>query len=499
MLNKFLSSNQPPLPPGPTPLPYIGSIISMLRNKPTFRWIHRMMDEMNTNILCIRVGKVHVIAVSDPEIALEFLKDTNGIFSSRPDTMSAYLTSDGYLNTALAPMGDHWKKMKKLLFNEILSGARHKWLLNKRSEEYDNIVRYVKNQCEIHLGATMGLVNVRIIAQQYSSNMARKLMFGSRYFGKGSPDGGPGAEEVEHADSLSIILAYVYAFCVTDYFPWLRWITDLDGHEKIIRKAISTARKYQDYLIDERIQQWKDGVKTKQDDLLDVFINLKNPRLNIYEIKSQILDLIVATFDNVSNNIEWAMAEMINEPKILHKAIHELDNVVGKERLVQESDLANLNYIKACVKEAFRLHPVAPFNLPHVTTADSNVAGYFIPKGSHVIVSRLGLGRNPRVWDDALTFNPDNHMNNDKEVVLTDNSLHTFLFSTGRRGCPGMLLGSTITTMLLARLVQGFAWELPSNEQHDVDLKENLHDLAKARPLSVIAKPRLPLHLYNTS
>ncbi|MFS7913361.1 putative valine N-monooxygenase [Helianthus anomalus] len=68
----------------------------------------------------------------------------------------------------------------------------------------------------------MGLVNVRIIAQQYSSNMARKLMFGSRYFGKGSLDGGPGAEEVEHADSLSIILAYVYAFCVTDYFPWLQ-------------------------------------------------------------------------------------------------------------------------------------------------------------------------------------------------------------------------------------------------------------------------------------
>ncbi|MFS7913360.1 putative isoleucine N-monooxygenase [Helianthus anomalus] len=142
MLNKFLSSNQPPLPPGPTPLPYIGSIISMLRNKPTFRWIHRMMDEMNTKILCIRVGKVHVIAVSDPKIALEFLKDTNGIFSSRPDTMSAYLTSDGYLNTALAPMGDHWKKMKKILLNEILSGARHKWLLNKRNEEYDNIMRY---------------------------------------------------------------------------------------------------------------------------------------------------------------------------------------------------------------------------------------------------------------------------------------------------------------------------------------------------------------------
>lgn len=143
-LNKFTSSElRPPLPPGPTPLPYIGSIMSMLRNKPTFRWIHNLMDEMNTKILCVRVGNVHVIAVSDPKIALEFLKDTNGIFSSRPDCMSAYLTSEGYLNTALAPMGDHWKKMKKILCSEILSVARHKWLVNKRNEEYDNTLRYL--------------------------------------------------------------------------------------------------------------------------------------------------------------------------------------------------------------------------------------------------------------------------------------------------------------------------------------------------------------------
>ncbi|KAI3776917.1 hypothetical protein L1987_46708 [Smallanthus sonchifolius] len=499
LLNKFTSSRlRPPLPPGPTPLPYIGCIISLLRNKPTFRWIHRMMDEMNTKILCIRLGNVHVISVTDPNIALEFLKDANGIFSSRPDTMSSYLASDGYLNTALAPMGDHWKKMKKILSREILSMARHKWLLHKRNEEYNNILRYIKNQCEPNLGVTSGFVNVRLIVQQYSSNMTRKLMFGSRYFGKRSQEDGPGDEEIEHADSLSTLLSYVYSFCVTDYFPWLRWLTDFDGHEKIIRNALLTARKYQDPLIDERIQQWKDGVRTNQDDLLDVFINLKNPTLNAAEIKAQILDLTVATFDNVSNSIEWALAEMINEPRILDKAVHELDFIVGKDRLVDEYDLQNLNYIKACVKEAFRLHPVAPFNLPHMTTADSIVAGYFIPKGSHVIVSRPGLGRNPMIWDDPLRFNPDRHLNSDKEVVLTDNNLHTFSFSMGRRGCPGVLLGSTIAIMLLARLLQGFTWELPPDEPH-VDLKEKLHELAKDKPLFALAKPRLPPNLYSTS
>ena len=52
------------------------------------------------------------------------------------------------------------------------------------------------------------------------------------------------------------------------------------------------------------------------------------------------------------NNVEWTIAEMLNNPEILEKATNELDMVVGKDRLVQrlvqESDIPQLNYIKAC-------------------------------------------------------------------------------------------------------------------------------------------------------
>ncbi|KAJ9555982.1 hypothetical protein OSB04_010596 [Centaurea solstitialis] len=431
------SQLHPPLPPGPKPLPFIGSIITMLQNKPTFRWIHKMMDEMGTKILCVRLGSTHVIAVSDPKIAREFLKEKDEIFSSRPDCMSGYLTSGGYLTTVLVPL-----KMRKTLATEFLSLSRHRWLKNKRDEEADNLVRYIYNQCEINSTVTGGVLNVRTIVQQYSSNTIRKIIFGNRYFGKGSRDGGPGEEEIEHVDSLNVNLSYLYAFCVTDYFPLLRWITDFDGHKRILSNAIHTARKHQDRLIDERIQQWKEGIRTEEDDLLDVFINLKNPTLTTDQIKAQVYEMILAAFDNPSNGIEWAIAEMINQPRIFDRAMQELDSVVGKDRLVQESDIPNLNYIKACAKEAFRLHPVAPFNLPHVATVDTTVAGYFIPKGSHVILSRIGLGRNPEVWDDPLTFNPDRHMTGGNEVVLTDNTLQMLSFSTGRRGCAGVLLGS---------------------------------------------------------
>ena len=98
-------------------------------------------------------------------------------------------------------------------------------------------------------------MHVRTLVQQYSSNILRKIIFGSRYFGKGNADGGPGHEEIEHAESILTIVDHLFAFSVTDYFPWLRWITDFDGHEKIMRDAIRTARKYQDPLIDERIKK----------------------------------------------------------------------------------------------------------------------------------------------------------------------------------------------------------------------------------------------------
>jgi phenylalanine N-monooxygenase len=125
---------------------------------------------------------------------------------------------------------------------------------------------------------------------------------------------------------------------------------------------------------------------------------------------------------------------------------------------------------------------------------DMIVAGYFIPKGSHVLLSRYGLGRNPRVWEDPLKFNPERHLIK-KEVNLTENELRFISFSTGRRACMGVQLGTLVNVMLLARLLQGFSWSFPPN-MDEIDLFESINDLSKAKPLHARAKPRLGPELY---
>nr|KYP46472.1 Tyrosine N-monooxygenase [Cajanus cajan] len=499
-IEKYSKKQRPKLPPGPKPWPIIGNLPEMLANKPTHRWIHKLMKEMNTEIACIRLGNVYVIPVTSPTIATEFLREQDATFASRSVSMCTDLVSSGYLTTILVPFGDQWKKMKKILSNALLSPHKHLWLREKRTEEANNLMFYVYNKCKNVNDGVGGLVNVRSVARHYCGNVIRKIVFNTRYFGKGMKDGGPSFEEVEHVDSIFVLLKYVYAFSISDYMSCLREL-DLDGHQKKLKEALRIIKKYHDPIVQERVKQWNDGAKVDEEDWLDILISLKdannNPSLTLEEINAQIIELMIASVDNPSNAFEWALAEMINQPKMLQQAIEELDGVVGKERLVQESDIPKLNYVKALAREAFRLHPIAPFNPPHVSMSDTIVGNYFIPKGSHIILSRQELGRNPKVWNEPQKFKPERHLKGDgSDVVLTEPNLKFISFSTGRRGCPGVMLGTTMTVMLFARLLHGFTWSAPSNIP-TINLAESKIDISLAEPLVAVAKPRLAPELYH--
>jgi len=76
--------------------------------------------------------------------------------------------------------------------------------------------------------------------------------------------------------------------------------------------------------------------------------------------------------------------------------------------------------------------------------------------------------------------------------------LRIISFSTGRRGCIATSLGTAMTVMLFARLLQGFSWGKPAG-MAAVDLSEGRHDIFMAKPLVLHAEPRLPAHLYSAT
>ncbi|KAJ0494535.1 putative cytochrome P450 [Helianthus annuus] len=86
---------------------------------------------------------------------------------------------------------------------------------------------------------------------------------------------------------------------------------------------------------------------------------------NLSSMTVHILDMITAGIDTTAVSVEWAMAELIKNPRVQQKVQEELDSVIGCERLLTEPDLTNLPYLQCVAKEALRLHPPTPLMLPH--------------------------------------------------------------------------------------------------------------------------------------
>ncbi|KAF7005643.1 hypothetical protein CFC21_020751 [Triticum aestivum] len=499
-----VKSEQHQLPPGPPTLPFIGNIHQMMWNKPAvFRWIHRLLQGMDTDIMCLRLGAIYVVAVTCPEIACEVLRKKDEVLASRPATFASGSFSFGYKGTIVTPHGEKWKKMRRVLTSEILTPSMEQKLHHLRQEECDHLVTYINNTC---MACPDNLVDVRHVARHFCGNMIRRLVLGKRYFGSelpGSSASGPGHDEMAHVAALFTLLNYLYNFCVSDYFPALIGF-DLEGHEKVSKDVMGILNRLHDPIIEKRIierSNLRNGGECKEArDFLDVLVYLDDadgqPLLSVDDIRAQIVEMMYATIDNPSNAVEWALAEMVNKPEVMKKATDEIDAIVGKDKLVQESDIPRLNYLKSCIREAFRIHPYHAFNPPHVAMVDTTIAGYTIPKDSHVILSRMGLGRNPKIWNKPLDFQPERHLNT-ANVLLSEPGLRFISFSSGRRGCPGISLGTSVTMMLFAKMLQGFTWTKPAGVDRISLQESNTGALALAEPLVLQAKPRLAAHLYE--
>ncbi|EOA26880.1 hypothetical protein CARUB_v10022973mg [Capsella rubella] len=490
------------LPPGPRGWPVIGNLAYLSLNRPTYLWLHDVMESMKTEIACFRFARVHVITVTSSEIAREVVRDRDEAFADRVESYSSNIISEGYKDVIFSFYGERWMLLKKMMVAKLMSPTMLKKSLSDRTLEADNIVAYVFNLCQ--LGCTKTKVNVRDITGIYCHAVMMVMMFGRRHFIEATENGnGLGPKEKEHMDAIYRSLDCFFSFNVTDYIPCLRgW--NLNGKEAEVREAVDIINKCNDPIIHERMHLWRDkGGKETGEDWLDILITLKDDQgrfLFTYdEIRAQCKDINIATIDNTMNNVEWTIAEMLNHPEILEKATNELDMIVGKDRFVQESDIPQLNYIKACSRESFRLHPVNPFMLPHRAREDTTLAGYFVPKGSHILVSRLGLGQNPKIWDEPNVFKPERHLDghggNSLSVSLMEPDMRLVTFGTGRRGCLGSKIGISMTIMLLARLLQGFEWShLPGTSK--VDLIPADRNLFIAKSLLASVKPRLTQRMY---
>jgi len=212
--------------------------------------------------------------------------------------------------------------------------------------------------------------------------------------------------------------------------------------------------------------------------------------------------MFAAGTDTSSSTTEWAIAEMIRNPRILAQVQQELDNIVGRDRNVKEDDIPNLPYLQAVIKETFRLHPSTPLSLPRIASESCDIFGYHIPKGSTLLVNVWAIARDPKEWANPLEFKPERFLPGGEkcDVDVKGNDFEVIPFGAGRRICAGMSLGLRMVQLLTATLAHSFDWKLENGlnaKKMNMDEGYGL-TLQRAVPLSVHPKPRLSPHVYSS-
>nr|UJQ69847.1 cytochrome P450 18a1 [Diamesa zernyi] len=162
--------------------------------------------------------------------------------------------------------------------------------------------------------------------------------------------------------------------------------------------------------------------------------------------------LFGAGFATITLTTKWAIMLLAKHPEIQAKMQEELDQVVGKERMPFLDDMKNLPYSMAVVYEVYRYSSVAFMGFCHKTVCDTEINGYFLPKGTALVTNYYSAHRDPKYFTDADQFQPERFL--DETGALTGPLIDRVIpYGLGMRRCGGEIMArlqifTFITTLI---------------------------------------------------
>ncbi|KAK3412021.1 hypothetical protein EUGRSUZ_I00773 [Eucalyptus grandis] len=472
----FLTREPKNLPPSPPSLPIIGHLHHLKLP------LHRTLLSLSTKygpITTLRFGVRRFVVVSSLPLAEECFTKNDVVLANRPKLYIGKHLSYNFTTLILAPYGDHWRNLRKIATIEVLSSHRINLLSHVRRDEIQRLMlRLARGGFQTH-----HKVELKTLFSELTFNIMMRMIAAKRYYGEGLT-----IDEAEAREARELIKEFVGSNGISylgDFLPILK-LVDYNGVKKRVVELKEKFDAFIQGLINEHRR--KKGDPELADSMISHLLHLQESQPEDYSdsmIKGLVLVLLVAGTDTSSLTLEWIMTNLLNNPEKLEKARNEIDSVIGHDRLVEESDVSNLPYLQCIILETLRLNTTVPLLVPHASSADCTIGGYFVPRDTIVLVNAWAIHRDREVWEDPLSFKPERFEGNggekQRKLMLP--------FGLGRRACPGAPLAQRVMGWTLSLLIQGFDWKRVSEEK--IDMTEGPGTtMPKVVPLELMCKVR---------
>ncbi|KAI5664860.1 hypothetical protein M9H77_24183 [Catharanthus roseus] len=470
------------MPPGPRPWPVVGNMFQL-------GWApHESFAKLANKygpIMTLWLGSMSTIVISSNEMAREMFKNHDTVLAGRKiyESMKGDFGHEGSLITS--QYGSHWRILRRLCTSEFFITSRLDAMSGVRTRCINQMVEYME------IAGESGTKSIDI--GRFFFLMAFNLI-GNLIFSKDllDPKSERGAKFFYHAGKVMELAGKPN---MADFFPMLKWL-DPQRIRKSTQFHVNEAFNIAGEFMKERMNDnYCNQSEKERRDYLDVLLGFSDEGSS-YKFSSRTINVIIfemftAGTDTTTSTLEWAMAELLRNPKILEKAQSELRSVIGPKNRLQEKDLENLPYLKAIIKETLRLHPPLPFLVPHMAMDSCKMMGYNIPKETQILVNVWAIGRDPNTWKDPLEFKPDRFLESNTSRDYKGHDFEFIPFGSGRRMCPAVPLAGRVLPITLGSILYSFDWVLGDGVRpEELDMEERMGiTLRKSVPLKAIPIP----------
>ncbi|XP_066494081.1 cytochrome P450 2K6-like [Tiliqua scincoides] len=473
-MSTFWNRSSQNLPPGPRPLPLIGNLHIIDLQRP-FRTMLKLSKQYGP-VFSIQMGFQKMVVLTGYETVKEALVNQADAFAERPNVPMFEELARGY--GVIFSHGENWKVMRRFTLTTLRDYG-----MGKRSIE-DRIVEecgFLIKTIESYEGKPF---ETTVIMNAAVANVIVSMLLAKRY-------------EYDDATFLRLLkivnanirLAGSPSVQLYNMFPALGF---LSGGRKIINQ---NRQEMHEFITTTFIEHLKVLDENDQRSLIDSFLvrqqEEKNSNINGYfhndNLKALVANLFAAGMETTSTTLRWGLLLMIKYPDIQRKVQEEIAAVVGTAQPWMEHR-TKMPYTDAVIHEVQRFSNIIPTNLPHATTTDVTLKGYFIPKGTHIVPLLSSVLHDESQWEKPHKFYPEHFLNSEGKFVKRDAFMP---FSAGRRICAGETLAKMELFLFFTSLLQRFTFQpAPGMSREDLELTAAIGFTTPPKPYKFCALPR---------
>ncbi|NWU17733.1 CP1A5 protein, partial [Cephalopterus ornatus] len=451
-------------PPGPRGYPILGNVLEL--RKDTHLALTKLSQKYG-DVMEVRIGMRPVLVLSGLETIKQALVKQGEDFMGRPDLHSFRYVADGQSMTFSPDSGEVCKARRKLAQSALKTFSIAP---SPTSSSTCLLEEHVSKEAEYLVTKFLQLMEEEKSFDLYQylvvsvANVICAMCFGKRY---------------EHDDQeLFRVVNSAAQFDdvagignPADFIPLLQYLPSrsmkafIDFNQSFLRFLQKIVKEHYETYDENNIRDITDSLIEQ---CLEKKVETNATQIPKEKIVNLVNDIFGAGFDTVTTALSWSLLYLVTYPDIQKRIQKELDQTIGRERRPRLSDRGTLPYTEAFILEMFRHSSFLPFTIPHSTTKDTVLNGYFIPKDRCVFINQWQVNHDEKLWKDPETFNPERFLSADGTKVNKEDGEKVLVFGLGKRRCIGESIARWQVFLFLSTLLQQLEFSVCDGKKVDM-------------------------------